>query len=302
MTFEYRGCMLANHWTVWPAGLPFVIVEPKVDGYRLSAIVEQDLSVSFRCRDPEPPTWIEHLDHVALEISDLGLPPGTMVDGEVMAADWNETSKLLRTFRANMDDDDRQRIREEVKFHVFDLVDLTRLELRPPVGRQRKPRLVDPTPQAERTLAVRSLLERQTQRMALQRLPGAVCSNQEEVDAAYARFCRDYEGAIVKLPDEPYYFIRSDAWLKIKPQTTVELVLTGAIEGEGKHVGRLGALVGTLPSGLEARVGTGFDDAERTRLWAMRDRLPGLRAEITHQAGRVATARHPVYLRLRDLG
>lgn len=308
---EFKGVQLAQHWEGWEksaGGRDYVIVEPKVDGYRLSAIVEEDGSVSFRCRDEEAPKWIEHLGHLGLEISDLGLEPGMMVDGEVMADDWNETSKLLRTYRDSMDEDDKERIRREVKFHVFDLVNLKALELRPPQKRQRKPRLVDPTPQSQRTLDVRALVGlTRNPAAALQTLPGKLCTTQEEVDAAYAEFCQSYEGAIVKLPDEPYYLgtgteARSHAWLKIKPLETAEITLTDSVEGEGKHKGRLGALVGQKPDGTVVRVGTGFDDAARARLWAMRDRLPGLLCEISHQAGKVAAARHPVFIRIRDIG
>jgi ATP-dependent DNA ligase len=301
MGFEFKGVQLANHWSEWPEGVEHVIVEPKVDGYRLSAIVNEDGAVAFHCRDPEPPKWIEHLGHIGLEISDLGLEPGTMLDGEVMAADWNETSKLLRRFRETMDEDDCERIRREVKMFAFDMIDLKRLETRPPVKRQRKPRLVEATPQHERTMAVRALIGNHP-RSALQRLPGKLCTTIEEVDAAYAEFCLTYEGAIVKLPDEPYYFNRSDAWLKIKPTATVDITITGSVEGQGKHVGRLGALLGITDAGDAVRVGTGQSDEERVRLWAMRDQLPGMRCEISHQKGTVAKARHPVYMRLRDLG
>jgi DNA ligase-1 len=302
MKFEYKGCQLAKHWTGWVDELDYVLVEPKVDGYRLNATVELDGSITFRCRDEESPQWIEHLGHVAVEVSDLGLEPGTMLDGEVMAKDWNETSKLLRRFRENMDEDDLERIRQEVKFHVFDLVDLRNIREIPPKGRQRKPRLVYDRSQHERTADVEELLLGINERSTLRLLPSVMCASAEQVDATYARFAQEYEGAIVKVPHAPYYFSREDAWLKIKPTSTVEIVLTGAVEGEGKHKGRLGALEGKTLQGADVRVGTGFSDAERERLWAMRDRLAGLRAEISHQAGTVATARHPVYHRLRDLG
>jgi ATP-dependent DNA ligase len=301
MQIVYQGVQLAQQWAGWVEGVQVVLVEPKIDGYRLSAVVESDLSVSFRCRDPEPPLWIEHLDHVRREIEDLGLAPGSMLDGEVMAENWNETSKLLRTYRAGMDDDDRARICREVKFHVFDWVDLLGLETRAPVGRQRKPRIVDPRPQLVRTKAVVELLEHVTPRSALQWLAGELCHSVEQVDAAYARFCQAYEGVIVKLPEAPYYFLRSDAWLKIKPTVTEEITITGVVAGEGKHTGRLGALVGQRGE-TTIRVGTGFSDAERERLWAYRHHLPGMRVEISYQGGAVATARHPVFHRVRDLG
>jgi ATP-dependent DNA ligase len=201
-----------------------------------------------------------------------------------------------------MDEDDRERIRAEVKMFMFDMIDLNRLETRPPVGRQRKPRIVEPTPQIERSANLRSLLMGSNSSAALQVLPSRLCSSVEEVDAAYALFSQTYEGAIVKHPTAPYYFIRSDAWLKMKPSTTEELTITGVIAGEGKHVGRLGALVGTLPSGAVVRVGTGQSDAERVRLWAMREQLPGMLAEVSYQSGTVAKARHPVFHRLREIG
>lgn len=47
-------------------------------------------------------------------------------------------------------------------------------------------------------------------------------------------------------------------WLKAKPLLTFDVPVIGRLEGEGKHTGRLGALV--TPMGA---VGTGFTDAER---------------------------------------
>lgn len=299
--YDFQGCQLAEHWQGWPEQVDYVSVEPKLDGYRLTAVVQPDDSVSFFCREPEPPKWIEHLDHIAREVQELGLEPGYMLDGEIMAADWNETSKLLRTYRDNMTHAEAQRVSDEVKFYVFDAVDLNNLVRKPPVGRQRKPRLTYDVPQCER----RGFLEGRINPepgWAVQLVPSLRAYSQEQVDQHYAWCCERYEGAIVKLPHAPYGFIRNDHWQKIKPLETLELVLTAAVEGEGKHVGRLGALVGLDPKGQEVRVGTGFSDAERERLWALRATLPGLRVEISKQAGKVATARHPVYLRLRDVG
>jgi ATP-dependent DNA ligase len=51
-------------------------------------------------------------------------------------------------------------------------------------------------------------------------------------------------------------------WLKVKPEDTTDLLITGAVEGEGKHVGRLGAIMTNL-----GEIGTGFSDDEREELW-----------------------------------
>jgi ATP-dependent DNA ligase len=62
---------------------------------------------------------------------------------------------------------------------------------------------------------------------------------------------------------EGLVLIQGDKWLKVKPEDTTDLLITGAVEGEGKHVGRLGAIDTVL-----GEIGTGFSDAERDELWA----------------------------------
>lgn len=300
---KYQGVQLAKHWTGWPAGVAYVSVEPKLDGYRLSALIEADGSVSFRCREPEPPKWVEHLGHIALEVQELSLGPGWMLDGEIMAADWNETSKLLRTFRENMTHYDMLTLSQEIKFNVFDVVNLNEIQPLPPQGRQRKTRQQYPVAQRLRRVLLEGLFGGSREAAwALQLVPSFEAFEPEQVDTIYAQCCRDFEGAIVKLPHAPYVFDRTENWLKIKPTETMELTLTHVVEGQGKHVGRLGALVGLTSMGKEVSVGTGFSDAQREGLWAARDLLPGLVCEITAQSGKVATARHPVFQRIRDLG
>ena len=55
--------------------------------------------------------------------------------------------------------------------------------------------------------------------------------------------------------------------------------------GKGKHEGRAGGIsYSTSPRGKEVgRVGTGFTDAQRERLWKNRDKLSGRVFSITHQ-------------------
>jgi hypothetical protein len=62
-----------------------------------------------------------------------------------------------------------------------------------------------------------------------------------------------YEGLVLR---------QGDKWLKVKPEETHDVLVTGAIEGTGKHAGRLGALMTA-----KGKVGTGFSDTERQDLW-----------------------------------
>lgn len=65
---------------------------------------------------------------------------------------------------------------------------------------------------------------------------------------------RGYEGLVLR---------QGDTWLKVKPMETHDVLVTGAIEGVGKHKGRLGALMTA-----KGKVGTGFSDFDRDNIWA----------------------------------
>lgn len=55
--------------------------------------------------------------------------------------------------------------------------------------------------------------------------------------------------------------------LKIKNIVDVDLLCIGVEEGEGKHAGRMGAIVCRYENGVELRVGTGFPDVFRETVW-----------------------------------
>jgi hypothetical protein len=63
-----------------------------------------------------------------------------------------------------------------------------------------------------------------------------------------------YEGLVLR---------QGDHWIKIKPEETHDVAITGYAEGRGKHLGRLGYV-----STDKGAVGSGFTDTERETLWA----------------------------------
>jgi DNA ligase-1 len=63
------------------------------------------------------------------------------------------------------------------------------------------------------------------------------------------------EGAVIKSDN-------GEVW-KRKPVTDIDAVVIGHIEGKGRHVGRLGALLVRFEDGLEMKLGGGFKDHER---------------------------------------
>jgi ATP-dependent DNA ligase len=90
---------------------------------------------------------------------------------------------------------------------------------------------------------------------------------------------------------------QGDRWIKVKPEETHDVAITGFVEGRGKHTGRLGYV--TTNKGA---VGSGFSDTERESLWAeaKADRLVGQMIEVSClQITPDGQFRHPFFVRLR---
>jgi hypothetical protein len=90
---------------------------------------------------------------------------------------------------------------------------------------------------------------------------------------------------------------QSDIWIKVKPEETHDVVITGFGEGNGRHGGRLGFI--TTPRGT---VGAGFSDAERQSFWAEAEagKLIGQVAEVScMEFTSNGKFRHPSFVRMR---
>src|SRR5204863_1710064 len=89
---------------------------------------------------------------------------------------------------------------------------------------------------------------------------------------------------------------QGDRWIKVKPEETHDIAITGFVEGKGKHLGRLGYV--TTEKGA---VGAGFTDAERRLLWieAEAKRLIGQVIEVScMQITPIGRFRHPFFVRM----
>lgn len=90
------------------------------------------------------------------------------------------------------------------------------------------------------------------------------------------------EGLMLHRGDAPYRALRSDDLLKVKTHEDDEARVIAHLPGQGRHTGRLGALLVETPAGLRFRLGTGFTDAQRERPPAVGDwvtyRFRGLNA------------------------
>lgn len=71
------------------------------------------------------------------------------------------------------------------------------------------------------------------------------------------------EGLMLHRADAPYITGRSQVLLKLKPWLDAEARVISHIPGQGKHAGRMGALLMEMPDGRRFRLGTGFSDSQR---------------------------------------
>jgi len=110
-----------------------------------------------------------------------------------------------------------------------------------------------------------------------------------------------YEGAVFKDPKSSYEWKRRSTWLKGKKMHTFDLQILGAEEGTGRLSGTLGALLVDY-NGIMSKVGTGFDDEQRSDLWALHtsNKLCGLIVEVNAQEiTKDGKLRFPAFVRMR---
>jgi DNA ligase 1 len=104
------------------------------------------------------------------------------------------------------------------------------------------------------------------------------------------------EGLMLHRGDAPYRGLRSDDLLKVKTHDDAEARVVAHLPGQGRHAGRLGALLVETPGGLRFRLGTGLSDAVRTN-------PPAVGRQITYRylgLNHTGVPRFASYLRIRE--
>lgn len=262
--------------------LQHYVMEPKLDGFRLQAIVTD--KVSLFTRSQKSATGKMPAVEGALRM----LPAGTILDGEAVfldpktgAADFNQTARIMGsgTDKAVQ----KQRIAGNVSYVVFDLLFLAGEDIRDlPL------------------YARRALLEQVVEALSC---PLIVATEQTTPTPEQHKFYTDFygEGSVVKDRRAAYPSGRSKAMLKWKKCLDADVVVMGATEGKGKYTGMVGAIIyGQYKDGVLTERGqcSGVTDAQRR---AFTDNLPlGTVMEITHNGVQALGAfRHPQFNRIR---
>jgi DNA ligase-1 len=302
-------CMLAHPFEAkrvkaWP-----VIVEPKFDGVRVLAFVDvPGEQVQFFSRSGKEFTVFDHLkEPIIAAISAVGtveVPAWLqtcVLDGEVVSGSFNKTVSEVRK---------KDKQAKDATFAVFDMLPRECLTLRTKEAYKRAGAYTDR--RASMSIIFPSF-ERgaKTTEHRVAMLPAIYCHDAAEVEAVYAEFlAARLEGAIVKDMGGLYECKRSHAWMKLKPEESVDVPIVGAFEGTGKYKGTLGGLIVDF-NGIHVRV-SGMSDDQRAEMWAAYQRdsaLPaGMLRELIgrlievdyHEVTEDGSLRHPRFKRFRD--
>ena len=201
-----------------------------------------------------------------------GALPATPLDGEL----WAGRKQFQRAVSIVRSQDSGERWRE-ISFVVFDAPALD-------------------APFEERLEHCRTLLG-QTTASHVSAHEHRPCKGVDALRAELARIeALGGEGLMLREPGSPYVAGRSSTLLKVKSFRDAEARVVEHLPGEGRHAGRLGALLVERPGGTRFAVGTGLSDAERAA-------PPPVGSVITYRYQELTDAgvpRFPTFLGMRD--
>ena len=128
-------------------------------------------------------------------------------------------------------------------------------------------------------------------------LPQERCRNVEHLQSELSRIeSLGGEGLMLRQPGSRYEVGRSATLLKVKSMLEADARVIEHLPGQGRHRGRMGALLVQLPNGTTFHVGTGFTDAQR-------DAPPPVGGTITFRYQELTdrgVPRFPAFVRLRS--
>lgn len=269
------GVQLANVLKGEPKKYP-VIVDPKIDGLRLVAVKHNGSVRLFTRKGHE----VETLPWITEALARAGYD-NFVLDSEVMGIDWNHTQSVVASSK-NIKEGD-------LKLNVFDCLPYDTWASQG-----------ESAPARDRRVEAATLVKGAIRSEHIQIVPWVIAYTDSEIRLQYEEHLRaGFEGAMVKDPEAPYCFKRSDAVLKVKPRETYTGVVVGYERGKGKYEGSIGALVVQV-NGVETSVGTGLTDALRREIAEDPDSYVGKFVELESQEMTAdGKLRFPVYKSFR---
>ena len=218
-----------------------VFIEPKLDGIRCLAIVENREAKLFT-RAGKLITNFD--DTVGAELSKLN---DGCYDGEIMSTDF--TALMRQVHRKESKDI------SEVYFALFDYIPLKEWKAK------------SPHQQAWRRYEILRWRIKDLNKYVTLVKRERIKSDYDEIKRIHDSYVnRGYEGAMIKTIHDPYCFGRDYSVMKFKAFFDADVPVIGLKEGTGKHQGKLGSFLVDY-KGVEVSVGSGLNDELREKLW-----------------------------------
>ena len=246
-----------------------IAIEPKLDGIRCFAIVENNNCVLY-ARSGKQITNFD--DTIGKEL--IGLGDGCY-DGEIMGEDF--ISLMRQAYRKTGIDT------SGTYLALFDYLPLSewRSKKSTMTTFQRYDELLSRISGKEITSVGMGMSNNHTYIKPVERK--YIKSDLALIESIHDNYVNQgYEGIMIKDIDATYKFGRGWEVMKYKAFHDVDLPIQQLLEGTGKHSGKLGSVVVCL-NGVDVQVGSGFSDNLRSQIWADKELFVGKVIEIRYQ-------------------
>jgi DNA ligase-1 len=276
------------------------LLEPKLDGVRVIAVVQGDMNVTLYSRNGKelqnfPQIEQSILLNRAAFQRKIGWRKKFIIDGEVTGESFQ---KLMKQAHRKSDVQT-----DNMVYNIFDIMPLEDFQRGYWNAQQHK-----------RVEILKEIEAFVPDNDCIKIVKGIeVDLNVSEGHDIMRRYAEDmvangYEGIMIKDMDSPYECKRNDHWLKWKPTITLDLEIVGFEQGTGRNQHRLGAIICEGEDNdrkIRVNVGSGFSDSARDEYWVNRDHLLGHLVEIqadavTQNQDGSYSLRFPRFLRFRD--
>lgn len=241
-------------------GLTSVAVEPKLDGIRCFTVVQNGSAVML-ARSGKPINNFN--DTILPELIKMG---DGCYDGELMGKDF--TSLMRQAYRKEDTDT------SDTYLALFDFLPLE--EWMSKKSKMTCSARYSSLSERLKNSNVDTNLVRIVERKVVSTTYDDI-KKQHDIFAAAG-----FEGAMIKFVHSPYNFGRGFEVMKMKAFHDVDLVISGLLEGTGKHEGKLGSFQ-VVHNGVEVQVGSGLTDELREEIWQNKSSFIGRTIEVRYQ-------------------
>ena len=241
----------------------WVYIEPKLDGIRCLAIVENGEAKLFT-RQGKLVTNFD--DTVGKEL--LSLDDGCY-DGEIMSTDFTELMRqVYRKEDKNISD---------VYFAIFDYLTLEEWK-----EKKGKNTLKDRKNILNKKISKSHAKENLKYIKQVRYEPELLPSNKALKESHDRWVAQGYEGIMIKDTDAVYHFKRDWSVMKYKVFFDADCEIIALQEGTGKHSGKLGSFLVDY-KGTQVNVGSGLTDTIREQIWEDPNSHIGRIIEVRYQ-------------------